>query len=337
MIERAFQAVYIKPTSPSHFGERGVGVESVAPYPHSDTIFSAICNAYLQLFGVEKLEDMLAKFEGNPPFLISSTFPYCDKGGKVRFFPKPLLPSLYEAKPIKELKELTFLSESAFKTFMLGGVEGLLAELRGGRLNVRGKLMVSENESQMLVDGGIYKVSLRPRNRLSRLDAYSEFYYVGETRYPASGMFFLIELRDGEALNPILQCFKLLSDEGIGGKRSLGYGRFTFETERLLLSEAEDADALLTLSLYHPTEGEVQAFLKMKEKWHYKCLTRTGYVQSPKCTSKLKHPLRMLMEGSVFPKVEGKTLYGDFPKVLDEADQHPVYRYGYALTLGVKA
>lgn len=340
MTERIFQAVCIKPTSPSHFGEKGIGIENVTPYPHSDTIFSAICSAYLQLFGAEKLHEMLTEFKENPPFLISSAFPYYDSGeSKIYFFPKPLLLTLLEEEtlPIKELKDLSFLSESTFKTFISGGVETLLTELKSGKLQIKGRLMISEDESLTLKVNKLYEVSLRPRNRLSRLDSFSEPYYVGVTYYFSSGIFFLLDIRDDEVTHRIIQCLNMLSDEGFGGERTVGYGRFKYEIERLTLNQVDDAEAYLTLSLYHPTCEEAEAFLKLTGKWYYKCITRTGYVQSPFYGSpKLKRPLRMMLEGSIFPKIEDRNLYGDFPAVLDELEHHPVYRYGYAFPLGVK-
>lgn len=338
MVERNFKAVCIKPTSPSHFGEKGIGIENVTPCPHSDTIFSAICSAYLQLFGVEELQKMLAQFRENPPFLISSAFPYYDGDeAKIYFFPKPLVPALLEEEilPIKELKELSLLSESAFKTFILGGVESLLTKLKNGELEIRDKLMLNKDESRTLKVDRLYEVYLRPRNRLRRLDVYSQLYYVGATRYLNSGMFFLIDLKCQETLHQIIPCLNLLSDEGLGGQRTIGYGRFKYEIRTFSLKDAEDADAFLTLSLYHPTSGEVDAFLKASKKWYFKCITRTGYLQSPLIGSpRLKPPLRMILEGSIIPKIEEK-IFGDFPLVLDEP-QHPVYKYGYAFPIGVK-
>jgi len=58
---------------------------------HSDTLFGALCWGYRWLYGREALEELLKGFKsGEPPFLISSCFPYLEADGKrVYLYPKP--------------------------------------------------------------------------------------------------------------------------------------------------------------------------------------------------------------------------------------------------------
>jgi len=63
-------------------------LENTSDYIHSDTLFSAICNAYRLLYGEEELRDMLNLFRvREPTFLISSAFAYA---GEILTFPLPL-------------------------------------------------------------------------------------------------------------------------------------------------------------------------------------------------------------------------------------------------------
>ena len=70
----------LKPKAHFHLGDKEAVLEKTSDYIHSDTLFSAICNAYRLLYGNEGLQEVLKLFEGRePPFLISSAFLYAGK------------------------------------------------------------------------------------------------------------------------------------------------------------------------------------------------------------------------------------------------------------------
>jgi CRISPR-associated protein Csm4 len=76
--------------TPLHLGQEGDNVEIIEECAHSDTLFSAICHAWLKMYGKEDLECLLEAFlkagdEGaEPPFSFSSAFPFvgCQKIGQ---------------------------------------------------------------------------------------------------------------------------------------------------------------------------------------------------------------------------------------------------------------
>ena len=76
----------------------GIGIEDSLSIAHSDTVFSCLINAYAQLHsGDPKVVDkLLAPFhKGNPPFRISSAFPFQKLESDVRYYlPKPLVDPL---------------------------------------------------------------------------------------------------------------------------------------------------------------------------------------------------------------------------------------------------
>lgn len=119
------------PRGPFHFGERGVGTEVSDPLAHSDTIFSALCWAWALLYGEEALEELLDRFQKDPPpFLISSAFPYA---GEVRFLPRPLILPNQEALPDEEfrrLKKVEYVSWEVFSSLAKGSLpeEGILIQ-----------------------------------------------------------------------------------------------------------------------------------------------------------------------------------------------------------------
>lgn len=119
---------------------------------HSDTLFGAICWAIRLLQGAEPLEEMLANFNEQPQFLLSSAFPYLQWNDQiVRFFPKPQLPELQsgvveeltreKAKGIarsqlefkrakvevierlKDIKKIAYVSEGILKGIVVGQVD----------------------------------------------------------------------------------------------------------------------------------------------------------------------------------------------------------------------
>lgn len=99
--------------------------------PRSDTLFGAICWGVRTLYDEKNLKEILSKFsESNPPFLISSTFPFIDVNLKrIHLLPKPNTPvnikpaqDLKEFQKLKEFKKISYLSSSIFTEFIQGKV-----------------------------------------------------------------------------------------------------------------------------------------------------------------------------------------------------------------------
>jgi len=336
----------MKPKSPFHLGEKGIGIEKVAPYAHSDTIFSALCLSYLYIYGRDELEELLKQFiNRQPPFLISSIFPlYNDGESKIFFFPKSLtMPTVGEYKEDvwKKLKKASFFSKKVFEDCLINGIEWVLEGLNNNTISSTNGTILTQDEKSRLKDSKIklYDDHQAPRNTINRLRSSSEIYYMGLTTYTLnSEMYFLVEVIK-DMSNKLDKVLSLLEEEGIGGERSLGFGRFRLAKEKIEVIEANNADAFITLSLYHPTKEEVQNFAQKNQFLSYKLLTRVSYAFSPAIKGgKLKQRVRMMQEGSIFPKIENQDLYGDVSKVLseDKTGSHPVYRYGYAFPLAIK-
>lgn len=346
----------MKPKSPFHLGEKGIGIEEVAPYAHSDTIFSALCLSYLYIYGRDEFEELLKQFiNRQPPFLISSTFPlYNDGESKIFFFPKPLItPTAGEYKEKnyiercsapsirKKLKEASFFSKKVFENCLTNGIEWVLEGLNNNTISSMDGTILTEDEKSRLKDSKIklYEDHQAPRNTINRIKSSSTIYYMGLTTYPpTSEMYLLVEVIK-DMSNKLDKVLSLLEEEGIGGERSLGYGRFRLAKEKIEVIEADNADAFITLSLYHPTKEEAKNFTQKTQFLSYKLLTRVSYAFSPAIKGgKLKRRVRMMQEGSIFPKIENQNFYGDISIVLDANDtgSHPVYRYGYAFPLAIK-
>jgi len=307
------------PKTPFHIGLKEGTLEKTMCYIHSDTIFSAICNNYRLLYEKEELENLLRGFKDDPPFLISSAFPYSHD---VLFFPTPKsidVSKCVERRDIKRFKKIEFISQKVVEDLT---ENNLVEHLREDNI-VQGKLLVS-NEEKERIDDKIWIEREVPRVSIDRRSSSSNIYYFGEVEYcKECGLYFLVNFREDAYKNKLNAAIRLMGDEGVGGDRSYGKGLFTIEFKDF--SWNIDSGSFVTLSLYFPREDEIE----MVKNGYYEIIGRGGWVYSPDEKGTRKKFVRMLSEGSTFKG--DKTYYGGVVKVGE--GKHDVYRYGYAFPL----
>ena len=69
-----------------HFGKHGLGQEETLIHLPSDSLFAALAARLAALKGSQAVAEWMQPFcDGDPPFVLSSAFPFA---GKVRFFPR---------------------------------------------------------------------------------------------------------------------------------------------------------------------------------------------------------------------------------------------------------
>ena len=312
-------------TSPLHVGEPGIGLEGCAESVASDTLFSALANAWLTLYGKASLERMLKGFcevPQKPPFLISSAFPYFDTQ---YFFPKPLVkPERLEedTSEAKRLKDAPFLSSDVFKNWTGGALQ--------------------DKDLKWTLETDLSKTEVLPRLRLDRLDMASNLYFCGQVSFPKEGGLYFLAEGTQQRLDELSEVLSFLGGLGLGGERSLGFGRFTAQGEDItdkhtlaFLWPKDDKvrNTFLTLSLYYPSQAEMDCFGKDPSKLAgYQLVERGGWVDSPSLRSPLrKKSCRLFTEGSVFHKQP----QGCLINVTPESAPHQVYRYGFAFPVGI--
>ena len=303
-----------------HIGEREEFYESSEKVIHSDAIFSAFVNGYNLLYGKDKTDELIRETLKNPPFIISSTFPFYNKEGENYYFfplPKDQIPVLQEEKiDIKRLKKKEFVEKSIFEELIDG--ESI------NSLKILERLKINEE---------FYKEIIIPRVSLSRFSNHplseGDYFHFGEIRFKkGAGLYFLVEFNQPEFENIFDTVMNLLQHEGIGGDRTIGKGLFKFEKEEISLKVPEDGEWHVTLSLYYPKEDEVE---DLREGF-YELIERRGYIFSPYSKTIKRDIVRMFVPGSVFPsKKEGK-----IEKVGEILNQHSVYRYGLCFSLPYK-
>lgn len=325
--------------SPLHIGERGAGMEETAATVPSDTLFSALCLALLELEGRGWLYDWLDAFTRHPaPFLITSTFPWA---GEVRFYPRPMLKFPLSGGPRwpaqhpqgKLFKKITHVSEGIFQRTLAGQS---LEEEREEDNFLPGGLWITAAERKALPDDlrQIWDSSSQVAHvALDRASSAPSLYHVGEARYAGGcGLWFAVRWREPawrELLEKALSC---LGEAGIGGERSAGRGQFKGERWEGagLPTTPHGGRRAVTLSLYHPAAGEVSAGLLDSASYRFR--VRRGWIASPEGQGWRRKAVRMLAEGSVVD-IDAR---GDLVDATPEGfTPHRVYRYGLAFPVAV--
>ncbi len=301
-----FTIIKLRPKGPLHIGERENWKEGTKIHIPSDTFFSALCHSYLLLYG--EVDSLLKGFTvGNPPFLISSAFPFWKEN---YFFPIPK----NQISKDKELKKIRFVD--------LGGLKKLLS---GERLD-------EVKDGMKTLPSFPCEIEDTPRISFNRWTNHpgENFFHFGQVEYLSdSGLFLLIEFKDINFKKKLISTFNFLSHEGVGGDRTIGKGLFNKpEVSEIEIEVTSNHDALYSLSMYYPLPGEIPKITN----GYYELEDRKGYIFSPFCQSLRRRSVRMFTEGSVFPGND--KLLGNIVDVTPEAFKaHKVYRYGYIFSI----
>ena len=306
----------------------------------SDTLFGCVCWAIREVFSEARLEELLKQFSsGQPPFQISSAFPFRDNksDGRTHFYPRPMLmPTEFEMpKDVDEAKRHVDEAERQKKFRKVKWVsEETLGKFASGAWNeadyYASGTWDAEGPGEMAVE-----VQHNTIDRLSGGTTPSgNLYSLTEYTISNGGLFFLL---DGES-DVVEGAFGFLEHFGIGGDSSLGKGRFEIEvTDADLPAAPEGADRFMTVSLYAPRESEMDT-VRSDGAW-YNLTVRKGKVGGPflRVDDFWKKSLTMFAEGSTFPLTEQKP-FGHNPIVKGIADGLPfdVQHYGYAFQIHIK-
>jgi len=339
-----------------HRGTRGVNLEETAVFVPADTLFAALVETLARSGGdVNRFITPFPRREigrsfqpGDPPFLLTSTFPFA---GRLRFFPMPLplgrffSPETLKARR-KDLKRIRFVSEALFRRMLAGEpMDGWLfpaddrrdpttgVALQGGAL----WLTVAEQEALpegMRHDKKTGKaISLRawrrrqvlaaaqvPRVTVDRVSSASDIFHAGRVSFAADcGLWFGVAWRRpqeavGEDGPTCQQAFEhalaLLADDGLGGERSVGYGAFSWEkaTQALTLDDPRPGGLALLLSRYHPRPEELPAALS--DDTAYDLVPVGGWLHTWAGAAQRRKRLWLVGEGSLVRAV-GVGPWGD--------------------------
>jgi CRISPR-associated protein Csm4 len=305
--------------------------------PRSDTLFGALCWGIRWTHGEPALLDVLrACEEGDPPFVLSSAFPFAEGGNGVTYFlPRPLswspakmAQSVEAYGDEKRLRKAVFCSLSLFRQIVSGRppAAGSFAAPRGGCLAAPGEPMPQIETLD---------VDRNTINRVTGAVQEGRLFFGEETGIGSGGAYFLIRLRDGAMRPQIESALRFIEDRGIGGDASVGRGQVRIRIEEGdLVDENPGASHRLTLSLLHPSPRDREHLAASVGQSAYRLAKRKGRVESLYAPTEQpwKSTLVMLAEGSVFPRDGDRIVYGAAPVVKEQPFR--VRHNGFGLTVG---
>jgi CRISPR-associated protein Csm4 len=335
--------------NPVHFGDLGIGMEASVERAYSDTLFSAWVSSYARLFGGKAVEALLAQFpqkDQSPrlesPFRLSSTFIY---QGETYYLPRPIEPPKGYPKDdlafAKEFKKLNYLPLQIWQRWYQGegfttkSTESDQAELieKGTNKEVTGSLTQAQTFSYSKTFG----LQQIPKVSLDRTTRASNFYHVGFVHFqPKAGLYFLIHFPETD---PVLEdqlkaALDFLGEDGMGGERSSGAGRFTATWHDLdpvwsdvVNFKQSNFYSLISLLWEHPFTAQ---YLQGAS---YALRERGGWIVSPVSGQQARRQtVQMFTEGSVFPQPISGMLANVTP---GNFKAHSIYRSGISLSLPI--
>jgi len=312
------------------FGLQGIGLESVEETCRSDTLFSAIVHAWLDLFGEKHTEKFLRdSVAGKPPFVVSSGFLFHEE---TLFLPRPRIPPT-RFHPAAEA-ELYFKDVSRCSYVPLDTFEKWV---RREPLDVEKLIEANRHYAASTAEQVV------PHVALDRISAASQIYHSAHVLFADHcGLWVLVKIFDDSIVGSVQAAFRILGEKGLGGDKSLGLGAFELEGNALQpapaalkrLFEMNQPSVFLTLSLFHPPEHELEM---IDGTASYSVIRRKGWISSPVTGANLKRKsVSMFVEGSVFGQEFKGHLVDVTPNSWREMSLHPVYRNGFALMVPVR-
>ena len=335
-----------------HVGSDLKGIEKVSTLVHSDTLFSAICHAWSQIFGKKDLDDCLCQFKGdNVPFRLSSLLPL-GSGGNQYFLPKPCLEMPQSATP-----DLFLRFQKAVQNVVFVSLETLQEwlELRtisprpDRRCEVFYRKMVQDFQSyqRLFCVGTEMGIRMDSTGMSSPNVFYRGFSGVQEQEY---GYYLVLQCLNAKYLGQLKLALDEVGRAGLGGERSLGFGKFTVDKVMPLPQEWKNffrgsatVAGYLLLSLYSPSDSE-RSQIDLNHA-RYTLVPRKGWFHSPTGYAFKRKRCQFLGEGSFVPMMSGNEPSGSlvdvspeiWAKKCDELQDvwHAIYRYGIALGIPV--
>ena len=284
-----------------HFGKNSLDHGECAF--HADTLFSALCHEAMKKdgdTGIEKLVNLAKrdkiKFSDALPFIKEEYY-----------IPKPLIQL---EKRDKKLNKLKYIPINCLEEFLNKNIQ---KEKLDGLKNL-----------------GQYEVrTLASIRGLEQSEPYriESFYFNIDC-----GLYIIVGSENRQDLNYIEELLIGLSYSGIGGKRSLGMGRFELEVGKLPQQLEQGlqlkTSRYLLLSVALPKDDELSSVLNGKEG--YQLLKRSGFIFSNSCDDRRKKDLYVFSAGSYFSKPFAGDVYD-----VSSSKTHPVYRYAKPMFMGV--
>lgn len=292
--------------------------KTTSEYLHSDTLWSALVNAW-SLACLESLENfLLGCNEGN--FKLSSAF-YCVeyKGNNVFFLPKPVSLNLFKTDVPKKLKRIKFVSKGIWE-------QGILPELwfDDNKCTLLQNDSIVALKSEISENIRLFDIETNHKNRArdvsNREDAFyyeTDLFLLSTENYKTDWYFLMDNNLTDDLSNDFKTAMQTLIHFGVGGERTSGCGSLTSFHEVEFSLEISNVNYQSSISLIAPRENE------LTEKSIYQVIKRGGrFLEKGKSLPMVQ----MLKEGAVFDtKIKGR--------IVKLNEEPPILRYGLSLSI----
>lgn len=326
-------------TAPLHISDQHEDLGNSQKVIQSDTLYAALMSC------LAKNGEIMPE-DGELGFTVSSLFPYFQKDKEstpVYFLPIPMQSRQAELADVtksKTVKKVQWIDSNLYSSVLSGeslfdGTDSYIPYIQGSYLTTY-ELPEDINGSKEFVRSEVsQRVTLV--SRTGEEDAKP--FYVDKVlfRYDA-GLYFIAE--GNTAL--LEKALHLLSMEGVGTDRNVGYGFFEYTADSLSIDLPENANHQLSLSLFIPESKEQLGMLLDSECVAYDFVRRGGWITTYPYMTLRKNAIYGFVPGSVFHKDEGKaaTVIGKIvdlkPETVDVEITHHIWRNGKAIMLPIK-
>lgn len=320
-------------TAPVHIGSPREDDDVSLRTIHSDTLYAALM-ACLAKVGT----DLPAN--GDLGFTLSDAFPYYQKEADsqpVYFLPKPQrvkMPHLDDLSKLKAMKKVAWIDAALYADVLAGADPFAEANAQAAYLT---KMELPKDIEGNAKDFVRSEVSQRVTIKSRTGEEDAEPYFVDKIVFKDhAGLYFLAE--GNTAL--LERALKLLSLEGIGTDRGVGFGFFDYEQGQLSIDVPANATHQVSLSLFIPeSKAQLEALLDSDDV-AYDFVRRGGWITTPPYTTLRKNAIYAFLPGSVFKK--GQSACTPIGRIIDLRPQignltpdHPIWRMGRALMLPI--
>lgn len=325
-------------TAPLHICDQHDDLGNSQKVVQSDTLYAALMSC------LAKNGEDLPK-DGDLGFTVSSLFPYFQKeerSAPIYFLPIPMQAKqaeLADASMAKKVKKVQWVDSEIYSSVLsgdslFGGTGKYIPNIQDSYLTTY-ELPEDMNGSKEFVKSEVsQRVTIKSRTG----DEDAVPFYVDKILFRHHAGFYFMAQGNTTLLEKALH---LLSMEGIGTDRNVGYGFFEYTTDILSIDLPDGAHHQLSLSLFIPESEEQLRKLLNSEQVAYDFARRGGWITTYPYTTLRKNAIYGFLPGSVFHKDEDKeaAIIGKIvdlkPADLDVEIAHQIWRNGKAIMLPI--
>lgn len=291
-----------------HFGSGRLTVANITFY--ADTLFSALCHEAVKQYGSDGAE-LLFRLADRGELMLSDGMLY---QGDTLLIPKPIVHiegnRESDSSLKKQFKKLKYIPTDHIDGFLSGEYNPVAAlDIELGRVGSRDMVKVRENEA-------------------------SRFFRIGTYTFAEDcGLYFIARTATDEAEDLLKRLTTSLSSTGIGGKVSVGLGKFdcTFSTLPVDLERRlnEKSSLYMSLSLSMASDSELEDAVNGAS---YEMIKRSGFVASERYspTPLKKAEFYCFKGGSCFTNRFNGGVFD-----VSREGAHPVYRYAKPMLMAI--